>query len=128
MEKYVDRALRYGNPPKFDTFLDDPFIEHHINVPVSDDTGAVTIESHCVERIPASEYYKQFNVDDFKLSVLIESGVPLSVINVNKGILSDVNKLTDVVRKLGYLENLVKDIESQKISVSDVENLNNVVE
>lgn len=110
-EKFVPRHFRLGASelPSFKSTRSIP-----VEVPITDDDGNVIGVQTMYKSVPASDEMSKFRVGQFKLEKLLEAGVPLEIVNVNRSSMWQMDKLVDAMQNVEYLEKVKSVLERQK--------------
>lgn len=85
-----------------------------VEVPITDDDGNVIGVQTMYKSVPASDEMSKFRVGQFKLEKLLEAGVPLEIVNVNRSSMWQMDKLVDAMQNVEYLEKVKSVLERQK--------------
>lgn len=121
---YVPRHKRLGVScavPEFQTYQDVP-----LEVPVIESDGSVVRTDVVLKQVPVEQVMSKYRVKDFALAALLDSGVPLKVVNINHSSAFELDELQKICRDVDAAEKLVDNIEAQKKEKESWFNLDNV--
>lgn len=112
LANYVSRHKRLGVScvvPEIQCFQD------VVNeVPIIDGAGSVVRTDMVIKSVPVEEVMSKYLVDNFALSALVDSGVPLKVVNINHSCAFDLTELQKICADIESAEKLVQNFEAQK--------------
>lgn len=109
---YVPRHLRLGvcvGVPDFEPMQDVPQI-----IPVVDDSGSVIYSETVLKSQSAFDVMSKYKASAFKLSALVESGVPLRVVNVNASNSVRIDQLEQICKNLDSADKYVERVLAQQ--------------
>lgn len=113
LNSYVPRHLRLGlcaSVPSIDCSIE---VREPINI-VGDSSELVQSRS-VLRSFPADEYMSKYRLSQFRLTNLIEAGVPLKVVNINNSNSLTIERLNDICKTLDNAETFVcRSLEQQK--------------
>lgn len=110
LDSYVPRHIRLGvscSVPDVQSYQDVV-----VDVPVVDN-GILVQTYKSVKSVSASEVMSKYKVSQFRLSALLQAGVPLKVININHSDQFTVDQLESICMKLENAEAYVNRIQQQ---------------
>lgn len=110
---YVPRHVRLG------LCVDVPIIQdvyHDVaeSVPVLDNDGSVVRTHSVIKSIPVADDMRKFKLSKFRLSALLESGVPLNVVTINQSNVASIEQLKRVCDSIVSAEEVVQRFENEK--------------
>lgn len=113
IKKYVPRHIRLG------LCVDVPVIQdakHDIveSVPVVDSDGSVVRTHSVIKSIPVVDDMRKYKLSKFRLSALLQSGVPLNVVNINQSNVASIEQLKRVCDSIGSAEDVIQRFENEK--------------
>lgn len=113
LNSYVPRHKRLGvcaGVPDIQPFAD--VVE---SVPVLEDDGTPVRIEYVHRTVPVEDVMSQFRLSHFRLSTMIENGVPLKVVNINRSKSMDIAQLERICESVDGAERFVqKSLEYQK--------------
>lgn len=112
LKEYVPRHIRLGVcacVPEIACFQD-----VLSEVSVVDDFGSVVRTDVFLRSFPVEDVMSKYLVKNFKLSALVDSGVPLKVVNINHSSSFDLAELQKICSDVESAENLVQRFEAQQ--------------
>lgn len=113
IKQYVPRHLRLG------LCVDVPVIQD-VNrdivesVPVVDSDGSVVRTHSVIKSIPVAYDACKYKLSKFRLSALLQSGVPLNIVNINQSNVASIEQLKRVCDSIGSAEDVVQRFENEK--------------
>lgn len=112
LQNYVPRHIRLGvcaSAPEVQCFQEFPE-----EIPIVDSDGIVLEVRKSIKRVPASEAMAKFPCENFRLSKLIKSGVPMSMVNVNRSTNFTIEQLDNINRNIDSAEKFVQNMVAQR--------------
>lgn len=83
-------------------------------IPVVDGAGSVVRADSVLKSVPAEDVMSKYLVKNFRLSSLVDAGVPLKVVNINHSSSFDLSELQKICSDVDSAERLVQKFEAQK--------------
>lgn len=113
IKKYVPRHIRLG------LCVGDPGIQEAMHdvveaVPVVDSDGSVVRTYSAIKSIPVVDHMRKYKLSKFRLSALLQSGVPLKVVNINQSNIASIEQLKRVCDSIGSAEDVVQRFENER--------------
>lgn len=113
IKKYVPRHIRLGlcaDVPVIDDVNRD-IVE---SVPVIDSDGSVVRTHSVIKSIPIADDMRKYKLSKFRLSALLQSGVPLNVVNINQSNIASIEQLKRVCDSIVSAEDVIQRFEAEK--------------
>lgn len=111
LKNYKPRHIRLGSIVDIPKIID--YCEVRKEVPVIDGNEIVCTES-ILKLVPSSEVMSKYRASAFRLSVLLDSGVPLDVVNINQSSGATIDRLYDICQTMDGAERYVQKIMEQR--------------
>lgn len=123
LSSYVPRHMRLG------VCVDTPVIHGFTtvieSVPILDNCGKVVSTDYFRKTVPVTDIQSQFKLSQFRLTSLIEAGVPLNVVNLNNSRSFTIDQLDRICQSIDgadkFVEQCLKQEEERKSWFKDFE-------
>lgn len=112
LKSYIPRHLRLGvcvGIPEIQDFHDVPEV-----VPFLDSDGNVVYTRTILRSVPASEDMAKYQLKHFRLSTMIENGVPLKMVNINSNSSASIEQLVNICQDIDNADKYVERCLAQK--------------
>lgn len=112
LSTYVPRHLRLGvscSVPSVPSFVD--VVEE---IPVTDGRGSSVFRSNSIKSVPADDAFAAYKLSMFKLSAMVQNGVPLNVVNVNNSQSYTIDQLERICKYLDGADRFVQRVVQQQ--------------
>lgn len=112
LKNYRPRHVRLGVCASVPDVL--AFQEFPEEIPIVDSDGIVLEVRKTIKRVPAVDAMSKYPCENFRLSKLLKSGVPMSMVNVNRSSNFTIEQLDSINRNIDSTDKFVQKIIAQR--------------
>lgn len=111
---YVPRHLRLGTCVDVSDYSFKSYQEVPETIPVVSDDGRVLQSYTRIVSHPSDEVMSKYKVEDFKLEKLINDGVNLKMVNLNRSSVFTIDELENISKSIDNAETFVNQVLQQR--------------